>query len=232
LLVFPGEEARQLLLVLGILGVVSGELAAWQARDLTRMLAWSSIGQLGVVFIAFSLPGAIGLIAGATVALHHLVVKSALFLLAERWGGAIDRLRGAAASSWLGAALFVLFALSLLGLPPLPGFWSKFLVLGGLAEGGTTLQLLALAAILIGTVIEGAYLLRVITRLYAAADRDDLPAAHRRSSLLASGLLASVLIGAALFINPLWLGLNELAEVGVDTDGYVRTVLGPTGGGK
>ena len=153
LVVFPGEEARQLLLVLGILGVVSGELAAWQARDITRMLAWSSIGQLGVVFIAFSLPGTIGLIAGVTVALHHLVVKSALFLLAERWGGAIDRLRGAAASSWLGAALFVLFSLSLLGLPPLPGFWSKFLVLGGLAEGATTLQLLALAAILIGTVI-------------------------------------------------------------------------------
>ena len=232
LLVFPGEEARQLLLVLGILGVVSGELAAWQARDIARMLAWSSIGQLGVVFVAFSLPGTIGLVAGVTVALHHLVVKSALFLIAERWGGAIDGLRGAAASSWLGAALFVLFALSLLGLPPLPGFWSKFLVLGGLAEGGTTLQLLALAAILIGTVIEGAYLMRVLTRLYAAPDSQSPPPPQRRSSLLASGLLASVLIGAALLINPLWQGLNELAVAGVDTAGYVQTVLGPTGGGK
>jgi len=230
LLVFPGEEARQLLLVLGILGVVSGELAAWQARDIARMLAWSSIGQLGVVFVAFSLPGTIGLVAGVTVALHHLVVKSALFLIAERWGGAIDGLRGAAASSWLGAALFVLFALSLLGLPPLPGFWSKFLVLSGLAEGGTTLQLLALAAILIGTVIEGAYLLRVITRLYAAPDSQAPPPPQRRSSLLASGLLASVLIGAALFINPLWLGLKDLAASGVDTSGYVETVLGSAGG--
>ena len=230
LLVFPGEEARQLLLVLGILGVVSGELAAWQARDIARMLAWSSIGQLGVVFIAFSLPGTIGLVAGVTVALHHLVVKSALFLIAERWGGAIDGLRGAAASSWLGAALFVLFALSLLGLPPLPGFWSKFLVLGGLAEGGTTLQLLALAAILIGTVIEGAYLMRVLTRLYAAPDSQAPPPPQRRSSLLASGLLASVLIGAALFINPLWLGLKDLAASGVDTSGYVETVLGSAGG--
>ena len=39
-----------------------------------------------------------------------------MFLLAERWGGAIDRLRGAATVSALGAGLFVLFALSLLGL--------------------------------------------------------------------------------------------------------------------
>ena len=44
LLVFPDEAARQLLLVLGILGVIVGELAAWQARDITRMLAWSSVG--------------------------------------------------------------------------------------------------------------------------------------------------------------------------------------------
>ena len=140
MLVFPHEEARQLMLLLGILGVLFGELAAWQARDVTRMLAWSSIGQLGVVFIAFSLPGNAGLIAGVAVAMHHLVVKSAMFLLAERWGGAIERLQGRAADSRLGAALFVLFALSLLGLPPLPGFWSKFLVLGGLAQAADSLH--------------------------------------------------------------------------------------------
>jgi len=208
LLVFPGDEARQLLLVLGILGVVTGELAAWQARDVARMLAWSSIGQLGVVFIAFSLPGAAGVIAGVTVALHHLVVKSALFLLAARWGGAIERLRGAASSSRLGAALFVLFALSLLGLPPLPGFWSKFLVLGGLAGAGTTLHLIALAVVLSGTVIEGAYLLRVIVVLYARPD------------------------AAALTIDPLWQQLNDLAQDAVDVDGYTQTVIGGQGAGR
>jgi formate hydrogenlyase subunit 3/multisubunit Na+/H+ antiporter MnhD subunit len=232
LLVFPGEEARQLLLVLGIIGVISGELAAWQARDVARMLAWSSVGQLGVVFVAFSLPGTIGIVAGVAVALHHLVVKSALFLLAERWGGAIDTLRGAATASWLGAAMFVLFALSLLGLPPLPGFWSKFLVLTGLAEGGTTLQLLALATILIGTVIEGAYLLRVITRLYAAPGDTGVPTTHRAASLLASGLFATVLLGAAVFVDPLWLVLNDLAAQGIDTTGYVQTVSGGMEGAR
>jgi formate hydrogenlyase subunit 3/multisubunit Na+/H+ antiporter MnhD subunit len=229
LLVFPGDEARQLLLVLGILGVITGELAAWQARDLTRMLAWSSIGQLGVVFIAFSLPGAAGVIAGVTVALHHLVVKSALFLLAARWGGAIERLRGAAASSRLGAGLFVLFALSLLGLPPLPGFWSKFLVLSGLADAGTMSHLIALAAVLTGTVIEGAYLLRVIVVLYGKADPAAPPPRHATADLFGSSVLAVALIAAAVMIDPLWQRLHGLAQDAVDATTYTQTVLGGQG---
>ncbi|MCG6965075.1 MAG: NADH-quinone oxidoreductase subunit J [Chromatiaceae bacterium] len=229
LLVFPHDEARQLLLLLGTLGVLSGELAAWQARDVTRMLAWSSIGQLGVVLVAFSLPGKAGLIAGVTVAMHHLVVKSALFLLADRWGGAVDRLKGAATASPLGAALFVLFALSLLGLPPLPGFWSKYLVLSGLAEAGSGMQHLALGVILLGTVIEGGYLLRIITRLYAAPERDIVPPAHRFPNLFASGLLALLLVAGAILIDPLWQGLNTLAASATDTQVYVQTVLGGKG---
>jgi formate hydrogenlyase subunit 3/multisubunit Na+/H+ antiporter MnhD subunit len=225
LLIFPGEEARQLLLVLGILGVITGELAAWQARDVARMLAWSSIGQLGVVFIAFSLPGAAGVIAGVTVAMHHLVVKSALFLIAVRWGGAIERLRGAAASSWLGAGLFVLFALSLLGLPPLPGFWSKFLVLSGLAEVGGTAQMIALAVVLVGTVIEGAYLLRVIIVLYGRPDRTAMPPRHAGADLFGSSVMAVALIAAALTIDPLWQQLNGLAAEAVDVAGYTETVF-------
>jgi formate hydrogenlyase subunit 3/multisubunit Na+/H+ antiporter MnhD subunit len=225
LLVFPHEEARQLLLLLGILSVVSGELAAYQARDITRMLGWSSVGQLGVVFIAFSLPGKAGLIAGMTVAMHHLVVKSALFLLADRWGGAIERLKGAASASRLGAAMFVLFSLSLLGLPPLPGFWSKFLVLGGLADAGGPMQLTAMAVVLAGTVLEGAYLMRVIAILYRRADADATPPRHRTSNLFASVLFAVVLLAATFLVNPLWQGLNVLADTGADTTTYVETVF-------
>lgn len=226
LLVFPGDETRQLLLVLGILGVVTGELAAYTARDVARMLAWSSIGQLGVVFIAFSLPGETGLIAGVVVALHHLVVKAALFLLADRWGGAIARLRGAAAASGLGAALFVLFALSLLGVPPLPGFWSKFLVVGGLAEAGAPLHLLAMAVVLGATVVEGAYLMRVITTLYARPDQAQPMPRHTPANLASATLLGAALVAAAILIDPIWQQLNLVASSAADTGAYVQVVLG------
>ena len=229
LVVFPSDEARQLLLVLGILGVIVGELAAWQARDVSRMLAWSSIAQLGIVFIAFSIPGIAGVIAGVVVAMHHLVVKSALFLLADRWGGAIDGLKGAGYASTLGAALFVLFALSLLGVPPLPGFWSKFLVLSGLADTGSTLYLLALATVLIGTAVEAAYLLRVILALYARGDTETALPRHRFVNLAGSALLAATLVAAVVMIDPLWQGLNALALSAIDAPAYAQNVLGVDG---
>lgn len=229
LLVFPHDAAHELLLVLGILGVLSGELAAWQARDVARMLAWSSIGQLGVVLVAFSLPGPTGVIAGVTVAMHHLVVKSALFLLAGRWGGAPDALRGAAAVSPIGAALFVLFAMSLLGMPPLPGFWSKYLVLTGLAESASAMHALAMAVVLLGTVLEGAYLLRVATALYARGEPTPTVPSPGRADLFGSGVLAALLLAAALYVNPLWLTLDQMARVATDRPAYVETVFGNSG---
>ena len=122
--------------------------------------------------------------------------------------------------------MFVLFSLSLLGLPPLPGFWSKFLVLGGLADAGSAMQLTALAVILAGTVLEGAYLMRVIAILYKTADETAKPPGHAGGQLFAGALLAVVLVAAAVMINPLWQGLNRIAETGADTGTYVETVFG------
>jgi NADH:ubiquinone oxidoreductase subunit 2 (subunit N) len=121
--------------------------------------------------------------------------------------------------------MFVLFSLSLLGLPPLPGFWSKFLVLGGLADAGSPMQLTAMAVILAGTVLEGAYLMRVIAILYRRADGDAKPPGHRASNLFASVLFAVVLLAATFLVNPLWQGLNVLADTGADTTTYVETVF-------
>ena len=75
---------------------------------------------LGMVFIAFSLSGEIGILAGLAVAVHHLVVKSGFFALASRWGGSVDALSGLGRRSPLAGAIYVLFALSLIGVPPLP----------------------------------------------------------------------------------------------------------------
>ncbi|MGB5465650.1 MAG: proton-conducting transporter membrane subunit, partial [Sedimenticolaceae bacterium] len=141
-------------------------------------------------------------------------------------------LQGAATSSPLGGALFVLFSLSLLGLPPLPGFWSKFLVLGGLAEAGSTSHLLAIAVILIGTVLEGSYLMRVITTLYGKSEGEAAPPRQRFSNLFASSLAAVTLIAAVVLIEPLWQGLNALSDSATDTRLYTQTVLGMTAGGR
>jgi len=225
ILIFHQPEALQIMLVLGILGVISGELAAWRARDLNRLLAYSSIGQLGIMFIAFAVPGTAGLYAGLAVALHHLVVKPALFLLAERWGGALDRLTGMAATSPLGAALFVLLSLSLIGVPPLPGFWAKLLVLINLFEQDNPLYLAGAAAIVAGAALEVNYLFRVAAALYQRQDRDEPRLApHHLGDLGVATLLGTALLAGTFAITSLGNRLEQIAGQAADSDRYIQTV--------
>lgn len=223
-LVFHQPEALQIMLVLGVLGVLSGELAAWRAADLTRLLAFSSIGQLGIIFIAFSMPGEAALFAGLAVALHHLLVKPALFLLAHRWGASIERLAGAARSSPLAGALFVLLALSLVGVPPLPGFWAKLLVLIELAGQQQPLYYVAVFAILAGAVLEASYLFRVVGTLYRSAAGHPPLAAHRRTDITAAGLLGGALLACMLLLTPLAEQLGGIAAQAADTAQIIEAV--------
>jgi len=224
LLVFHQPEAQQILLLLGVLGVVSGELSAWRARDLKRMLAFSSIGQLGVMFIAFSIPGTAGLYAGLAVALHHLIVKPALFLLAGRWGGSLSGLAGGSRAAPLAAALFVLLSLSLIGIPPLPGFWAKFLVISAVLSQGTALTALAVSVILVATVVEASYLFRVVAHLYRPAAAAQPLAAPAGRDLAVASTLGGVLLVSMLLLVPIDHGLSSIATVAVGSAGYIHSV--------
>jgi len=224
ILVFDQPEAHMVMLVLGILGVLSGELAAWRARDLNRMLAFSSIGQLGVMFIAFSIPGPAGVFAGLAVALHHMIVKPALFMLAVQWGGGTAGLAGAAKISPLGAGLFVLLALSLIGVPPLPGFWAKLIVMLALVQQESSMYLFAGAVILSAAVLEVNYLFRVAASMYRTNAQAASVSAPRGNDLAVASGLSIVLLVSVVLIAPLGARVEQIASQAADLPRYVQTV--------
>jgi formate hydrogenlyase subunit 3/multisubunit Na+/H+ antiporter MnhD subunit len=226
LLVFHQPEALQAMLVLGLLTLIAGEFAAWQAKDVVRMLSWSSVGQLGLVFIAFSVSGTTGVIAGLALALHHLVVKPALFLLADAWGGSLQSLQGAARKSPFAAGLLVLFVLSLLGIPPLPGFWAKFLLLSGLANADGQIYMLAIFLVLAMTVLEANYLFRLVALLYRDRPSDSQPApTHALVNTVSSALLAAVLLVAVYNIEPVHAKLQQISHTAADVDATIKQVF-------
>ena len=216
LMLFPHPEAAQVLLVLGILGVISGELAAWRAQDLRRMLAYSSIGQLGMIFIAFSLSLEFGMLMGLLLSLHHMVVKPGLFMLtagkSKRWH----------------MALFVLFALSLVGVPPLPGFWVKLSLLTGLVEAGGALNQLALIVFLGATVIEASYLFRVLQNTLPnppAVDEGHLTVGWNG---LVGVLLGGVLVVTTLSVDPVLEQLKQISSQAGDRNLLISSVVTPS----
>lgn len=231
LMMFQQPEALQLLLVVGILGVISGEMVAWRAKDMMRMLSFSSIAQLGIIFIAFSIAGEVGLWIGLALMLHHLLVKGGLFLLADRLNGSFDSLRGFAKQSPMVVAIFIVFILSLLGIPPFPGFWIKLLLIMNLAEQNGGLYHYAIGFILLATVIEAAYLFKLVRILFQSEGAVDSKPKTQSNNLIYryAQIFAVILIVSMAFISPISHRLKDIASQVADPKIYIHTILQKTG---
>ncbi|RKZ42583.1 MAG: NADH-quinone oxidoreductase subunit J [Gammaproteobacteria bacterium] len=223
-LIYADTSAPLLLLSLGILGVITGELAALRSSDLRQVLAYSSIGQLGLVAIAFAIPGPAGIIAGIALALHHALVKPALFMLTEAWGGQLNRLVGAAQVSMLSTLLFIVLALSLVGIPPLPGFLAKFLLLKGALAVENGWYHTAIAVVLIATVIETAYFIRIMRLMFQSKTQQTADAPLMRDLKPALSLVVLLLI-SVLTVSPISQSLSAIAEEAADKEVYINKTL-------
>ncbi|MDO5674573.1 MAG: proton-conducting transporter membrane subunit [bacterium] len=122
--------------------MVAGVLGAAYHWDIRRILAFHIISQIGYIFLAIALGGLARDSAGAQAAygaalfytVHHIIVKANLFLLAGfvlNNTGSFDlrKIGGLAGSKPLLALIFAVPVLSLVGIPPLSGFWAKLLVI-------------------------------------------------------------------------------------------------------
>ena len=114
--------------------MVAGVLGAAYHWDMRRILAFHIVSQIGYILLAVSLGGPAGNAAALFYTVHHMVVKANLFLIAgmvATLAGSYDlrRIGGMAAARPALALLFAVPALSLVGIPPLSGFWAKLLVL-------------------------------------------------------------------------------------------------------
>lgn len=131
----------QVLLFVGALSIVAGALAALGQKDFKRMLAYSSISQVGYIILSLGAGGALG-IAGAVFHLfNHTIFKTQLFMNAaavEAQTGSrdLDTMGGLASRMPVTGATSVVALLSAAGIPPLAGFWSKLVIVVALWKAG------------------------------------------------------------------------------------------------
>jgi len=114
--------------------MIVGVLGAAYHWDIRRILGFHIVSQIGYILLAVAFGTQEGAGAALFYTLHHIIVKANLFLIAGlvyRLTGSYDlrRIGGLYAAKPLLAALFLVPALSLIGIPPFSGFWAKFLVL-------------------------------------------------------------------------------------------------------
>lgn len=118
---------------IAILTMITGVLGAAAQFDIRRILSFHIISQIGYMLFGIVIATPLAMGGAILYVIHHIVVKANLFLLAgviERTGGSFDlkKLGGLYAGFPMLGVLFLIPALSLAGLPPLSGFWSKFTV--------------------------------------------------------------------------------------------------------
>ena len=135
------------------LTMITGVLGAAAQYDVRRILSFHIISQIGYMLVGLAVATPLALAGSILYVLHHIVVKANLFLVAgaiHRAGGSfqLKEIGGLNRSAPVLALLFVVPALSLAGLPPLSGFWAKFVVVRSSLEAGH--GVLAAVALVVG----------------------------------------------------------------------------------
>jgi multicomponent Na+:H+ antiporter subunit D len=162
---------------------------------------------------------------------HYTIVKCSLFLvsgLTERLGGSADlkRLGGLARSSPVLAALFFVAGISLAGLPPTSGFFSKLLLVSAGLEAG---RWVGVTVAFLAGILTLFSMMKIWTLAFWGEPVLAGPRPVGTGGLVAAGLLVSFSITLAVAADPLWRFSRATAEQVLDTPGYVAAVLGSGG---
>ena len=158
----------KILMILSSGAIIMGSIAALMQRDVKRMLAFSSIAQIGFIVFGFSLGTAAGLAAALLHLLFHAPAKAGLFLCVasverQRGGSTLAHFRDIGNRMPITSTAFVICGLSLIGVPLTAGFLSKWLLLSALLQSG---QWAALFLVLLSSLFTLAYIGRVFEAMF------------------------------------------------------------------
>lgn len=174
------QGVGDILFAFSIVGIILGSVDAIREHHFSRMIAYSSVSQIGYIFLGISLGTEAGMAAALFHILAHSAAKSMLFLSANKLrevSGDSDAFRDIRASGKrapLAGFAFAIGACSLVGIPLLGGFTSKvFLSQAGLELGGWRMVTLLLT-LAVSTALNVAYLLRTTLTLYRPGEKYQL----------------------------------------------------------
>lgn len=166
---FPGVKAVQIALAaIGILSVLTGALLALRQKHFKRIIAYSSVSQVGYILLGLSCNTTLGLIGAVAHVFSHAAFKTTLFANAAALHEQVDTLdideMGGLQSRMPVTSLSSVVAfLSTAGIPPFAGFWSKLLIIMALWTSGS--QIFGGVA-LIASIFTCAYLIRMQKKVF------------------------------------------------------------------
>ncbi len=212
------------ILTLGLVGSIAGGVAAVMEKDLRRALAYSSISQLGLIAAGIGLSSPLAATAALFHVMAHAVMKASLFLVAAniRYRTAqvrIERMAGIAGVMPWSLSAFAIAAVSMVGVPPTAGFFSKFYLVQAAFDGD---RWIVAGVVLASSLLTATYMVRFIERVYLAripatdapglvdADRSAANAVRNATEMPLDSVAPAVVLAVASVV----LGVFNVAIIG------------------
>lgn len=221
--VFHDSHIINVLFIFGLMGMIFGSISAIRENDIKRMVAFSSVAQIGYIFMGIGMGTQAAMVASVFHILSHAATKSLLFIaatgLTEVSGGSrkFEDLTGAGFKNPCAGIAFTAGALSMVGVPLFSGFISK-LLFSQAAVQNSGKMLPALIVLGISTILNAIYFMKTVIRLYTpvgAAGEDGKTFVNRK--LYVVTLIGFIILNVVLGVNSqpivdmIWQGLGMFA---------------------
>ncbi len=225
---FDVSGTHQFLIVIGLTTLIISEMAAIRQERLKRMLAYSSLGQMGLVLVAFGIGTEEGIFAALFLLINHAIGKSLLFLSgsylvynsADKY---INETNGMGKFLPITSFLFALGALAVVGMPPFSGFWGKFFMMSAAAHAN---MLLVIALILSVSLIELVYYFRVVNRIYFYKKESHIePKKPTVNAVIAMVTLGVIILVIGFYPDVISGYLHQASQALLDKGKYIQDVL-------
>lgn len=227
---FALETYSAVLLLFGCATMFFGVMGAVSRGSVKEILSYHILSQIGYVIFALSIGTVTALASAIFFLIHNMVVKSSLFLIGELaekkcQSDHLSKMGGLLANSPFLSALFFLQALSLAGLPPLSGFWGKYMIL---FEG---LKAESYLAVVVATVVS-FFTLYSMVKIWNYGFLGESVKVENVSKVSYTGsvILTVVAVGMGLFVSTSYGWCHKAAESIYDHDSYIAISM--TAGSK
>lgn len=154
--------------IMGIGGILIGSVMALAQYDFRRMLAYSSVAQLGYIAVGMAMGNMYGFIGAVLHLINHAFMKSCLFLviggISYRFGEVnLYRLGGLNKKMTVSSVALCFAVLSMVGIPPTAGFFSKWYLMLGAYEGH---EYIYIAVLVVSSLLNAIYYFRIVEQMF------------------------------------------------------------------
>lgn len=204
--VMVDHKITNILFIFGIIGMIMGSVTAIRQTDVRHLIAYSSIAQIGYIYMGMGLGNTSGMVAALFHIMSHGATKSMLFIaqrgLVEVSKGSknFSDIKGSGYRNKLAGFAFSVGAFSMVGIPLLSGFTSKVYFAEAAITAVRSKMWIAMITLAISTILNAIYFIRAVISVYTPRNMDYKDPAYKPARNSAISLVCFVVLNFFLGI--------------------------------